>query len=272
MTYTKLALPCLALSLIFGCDPKDGGQPPDEAGDASTGGDDSGDDAGSGPSNDTSEGPGGAGCLESVTVLEPDAVAPLGFSAEAMLEGKVGTRKSELVFANEPTNLSSEIAGRVFPLEVTLAWAGGEVRWIESEPDPDWDWGGQLGGFPECLDRFEVDVEVHLVTEGGELDEHVETTLLARNIDRAELVGSPRITTGADLSLELQGSLDPNTLFDDPDVEVMGLFIGATWYEDLAGGSLLVEIRGGADHGDGGWIGFGNIASWGDEIPWYEGE
>jgi hypothetical protein len=268
---STLLLSFTILLAPIGCDPK---EPTDDEvtdpGGSTTGGDDPGsDDAGEGPGND---GPHGWGCIESSTVIDASAQTALGFSAEDMLDGKLGTRQSELRFATEPTFLASEIAGKILPLEVTLAWQDGEIRFIESEPDPDHDWGDNLGGFgPECHDRIEVDVVFSFVTAGGELDEQRQTTLVARSVDRAHIARGSVTGEGTDLyPPALQGSLDPDAIFDDPDVTLRVLVAMATWHDDLAGGSLGTEIQGGPDHGDGGWIGFGPIASWGDEIPFVD--
>jgi hypothetical protein len=266
---SALTLGFAVLLAPLACDPKDSTD--DEVTDP--GGSTSGgaDDAGEGPGNDL---PHGWGCIESSTVIDASAQAPLGFAAEDMLDGKLGTRQSELRFATEPTFLSSEIAGKTFPLEVTLAWQDGEIRFIESEVDPDhdWGWGDNLGGFgPECHDRIEVDVVFSFVTAGGELDEQRQTTLVAHSVERAHIARGSVTGEGTDLyPPALGGSLDLDAIFDDPDVTLRVLVAMATWHDDLAGGSLGTEIQGGPDHGDGGWIGFGTIASWGDEIPFVD--
>ena len=262
-----------SLTIVFttlGCDPKDSDDEVTDPGGSTTGGEDP-DDTGEGLGNDN---PHGWGCIDSSTVIDVAAQTALGFSAEDMLDGKLGTRQSDLRFFTEPTFLSSEIAGKTLPLEVTLAWEGGEVRLVESELDPnyEYDWGESDGAFePECHDRIEVDVVFSFVTAGGELDEQRQTTLVARSVDRAHIARGSVTAEGTDLyPPALQGSLDPDAVFDDPDMTLRVLVAMATWHGELAGGALSVEMQGGPDHGDGGWIGFGPIASWGDEIPFFE--
>jgi hypothetical protein len=234
----------VGLSMSLGCDPSDG----------------------AGSDSDTNEVIGQA-CIESVTVIDADTVTALGFSAEAMLEDKLGTTKKELVFLDEqPAPLSTTIAGRTFPLEVTLAWDGGEVRWIESEVDPDHDFGEQLGGpDPGCYDRVEVDVSLSLVTADRELDEQLRTTLTARTRERAELTDEG---SGADLyPPDLQGELDPATIYDSTTVTVQRLSAAGTWLEDRAGGAIMVELLLSSDDAASDLVGFGRLARWGDEIP-----
>lgn len=218
-----------------------------DTGDATTGG-------------TTGEVDGNLPCIDTPQVLAVDEASPLGFSGEALLTGKLGPRSSTLLFASEPTTLSDDIKGLSLPLTVELRHEGGEVRFIDSEVNPDYDDSGNESGFPgECVDRVEVDVLIDFVTDGGELDEHRDAVLTATAVERAELQVKL-------LPPGLMGSLDPATIYnpaEDPPWVVTQILIGATWDGALAGGSLLNEVVVG---GDSGFAGFGPIASWGDEL------
>lgn len=205
-------------------------------------------------------------CTDTVTVLDPAMASPLGFSADSLLAPRTGELTTTLTFANEPTNLNPAYKGDSFPLAVSLARDGGEVRFVKSEPNPDYVDLDTDGGFDdECFDRLEVDVVLGFRTEGGEFDEQVETVLVATSEDRAWLASSEIATAGADLyPPPLRGSFDPDTLFTDADQTVEHLVVSGVWTGEAAGGVLEVETRGGGP--DGGWVGFGILANWGEPI------
>jgi hypothetical protein len=219
-------------------------------------GTDTGDESTSGT---TGEVDGNPPCIDTPTVLGPGDPSPFGFTGEELLADKLGERVSVLKFASEPLSLSDDIKGLELPLTFGLRHEGGEIRFIDSEPNPDFDDSGNESGFQECLDRVEVDVLFDFVTDGGELDEHRPGVLVAESVERASL----RVEL---LPPGLMGSLDPTALYDpaeDPPWVVTGIEIGATFDAELAGGSLLNEVNVG---GDDGFAGFGSIAGFGDEL------
>lgn len=201
-------------------------------------------------------------CIDTPTVLGGDEASPLGFSGEELLVGKLGPRVTTLAFASEPTTLSDDIKGLILPLTVELRHEGGEIRFIDSEVNPDYDDSGNESGFPgECVDRLEIDVEIDFVTDGGNFDEHRPAVLVAFSVERA----TARVEL---LPPGLEGSFDPAAIYDpaeDPPWIVTSIEIGATWDGALAGGTLLNEVHIG--EGEDGSVGFGSIAGWGDEIP-----
>lgn len=210
------------------------------------------------PGTGTTEptGEGNDPCIDTPTVLAVDEASALGFSAAQLLEGKLGMRTATLTFAGEPTTLSEDLKNKQLPLAVDLRHNGGEVRFIDSSPNPDYDDSGNESGFIDCTDRLEVDVEFDFVTEAKEFDEHREGVLVATTVDRAQL----------DVELAppgLEGSFDPATAYADPEWVVTRLNLSATWQGALAGGSVLNEVLvGGAD----GFAGYGPLAGWGDPI------
>jgi hypothetical protein len=210
------------------------------------------------PNDPTSPGSeGDPPCVDTPTVLAFDAETPLGVSAEAFLADKLGPRSTTLTFLEEPLSLSDAWRGEQLPLTVELRYAGGEVRWIDSELNPDFDPTGNEGGFPgECEDRLEIEVGFDFVTEGLEFDEHHDAVLHVRSADEAQL----RVDL---LPPGISGSFDPAALYGDPEWEVRALDVGARFQGAAVGGSLLNEVLVG---GDDGFVGFGAVAWWGDEI------
>lgn len=193
-------------------------------------------------------------CIDTPTVLGLDDASVLGFSAAQLLDGKLGKRSTTLTFASEPTTLSDDLKNKQLPLEVELRFEDGEVRFIDSSENPDYDNHGNESGFPECIDRLEIEVAIDFVTAGKEFDERRAGILVATTVERAELL--------LELS-PLQGSFDPATAYSDPDWAVTQLDLAGTWQGTSAGGSVLNELLVG---GDGGFLGYGPLAGWGDAI------
>jgi hypothetical protein len=205
---------------------------------------------------DPTGGEGNLPCIDTPTVLAADEASPLGFSGAALLADKLGERETSLTFFNEPTTLSDQWKSKVLPLTVALRHEGGEIRFIDSEVNPDYDDSGNESGFDECTDRIEVDVKFDFVTEAGEFDEHRDAVLIATTVERADL-RAELMPPG------IMGSLDPAGLYSDPEWVVESVQIGAIWQGELAGGSLLNQVQIG--EGEGASVGFGSIAEWGDE-------
>jgi hypothetical protein len=195
-------------------------------------------------------------CIEIETVHAPAEQTPGGFSAEEVLAGKLGPRASTLQFADEPVVLSDQWKSKAFPVTVELRYEGGQVRWIDSEPNPDYVDEG-LGPEVTCDDRMLVDVEIDFVTEAGEFDEHRAATLTASTVEFASLE--------VELTPEVMGTFDHTTLYSDPEWVSESVTLHASWQGALAGGGLsnLVKVKD--------FVGFGGIAGWGDEIVPDEG-
>lgn len=212
----------------------------------------SGDDPSSGTTEPTGES--NDPCIDTPTVLTLDESSALGFSAAQLLDGKLGKRSTTLTFAGEPTVLSDDLKNKQLPLEVELRHDGGEVRFIDSSENPDYDDSGNESGFIDCSDRLEVDVAIDFVTKDKEFDEHRTGILVATTVERATLL----------LDLDpLQGSFDPATAYSDPEWVITQIDLAGTWQGTMAGGSVLNEVLVG---GDGGFAGYGPLAGWGDAI------
>ncbi|MCB9703762.1 MAG: hypothetical protein H6711_17835 [Myxococcales bacterium] len=145
------------------------------------------------------------GCEEEITILAGvDASSPLGFSVAEVLEVAVGEHASPMLWG---AGLSDPMVTVEFgpeagegKLTVDVAYNGGEVRYVKSTAK-----GGEEfdGGYQECFDRLEVDVDVHVASSGGALDESFSAPLqamipriatLSRRIAVDELGGSLEIT------------------------------------------------------------------------------
>jgi len=216
-----------------------------------TGADDTtGGETGTGESNEP--------CIDTPTVLVLDEVSMGGFSGAQLLADKVGVRMTTLAIANEPTSLSPDWKGKQLPLTVELRHEGGEVRWIDSEANPDWDDSGNEGGFTECTDRMEIDVKLDFVTEAKEFDERRDAVLIATAVERAD-VQAQLLPPG------LMGSLDVSTLYtpEEPATTVTGMSVFGTWQGAEAGGNVMHEVNIGGDEG---FAGFGPLGGWGDPI------
>ena len=199
---------------------------------------------------------GGAPCIDTPTVIAVDADTPLGNTAQGLLADKLGPRSTLLTFSEEPLSLADAWRGVTLPLSVEVRYEGGEIRWVDSEINPES--GGE--GFPgECLDRLEVDVGFDFVTEGLEFDEHRDAVLQFFDAESAQM----RVEL---LPPGLNGSLDPATLYKDEEPQwiVTGIEIGAQFQGAALGGSLLNEVQVGDD--ESGFAGFGSVGWWGDPI------
>lgn len=150
---------------------------------------------------------GAGGCVEEVTILAGvDAASALGFSAADVLAHAEGEHTSAMIWSggtNEgvaTVELGPEVgAGE---LTVTIDYAGGEVRYIQSSPKDVEE--GSLGGFSTiCNDRLEIDVAVDVASAGGGLAESFTAALRAttrgiatlhHEIAFADLQGSLAVT------------------------------------------------------------------------------
>jgi hypothetical protein len=196
----------------------------------------------------------GEPCIVIETQLVLDEVGPGGFSLEQLLADKLGPRASTLQFASEPLALSDQWKGKALPVTVELTYTGGQVVWIDSEVNPEYDDEDEgLGPHEECNDSLEAEVELDFVTEAGEFAEHRTATLRASTVERASLQ--------VDLTPDLTGSFDHTSLYSDPEWTSTAVSVAGTWDGDKAGGDLNNEVE-----LDGGTVGFGSIARWGDEI------
>lgn len=228
--------------LAAGCDPSD------DANGETTMGQDT-------PFGDTGAGAEEPHCLEEVAEFDYGAVTPAGMSAEELLAGKLGTYATQLQFANEPLSLGAHIRGTTVGVVVELGYAGGDVRYIESTPNPDSPWGGGFNdGALACNSRLEIDAALRLTTDDGAFDEQAQLTIVREYED--VLFGSVRVH-------EVNGTFDMTTMWNDNSVTEHLSYEVQFAANEISGG-IGVQGRGGPDMGgDGGWIFGGVLASWG---------
>lgn len=106
-------------------------------------------------------------CLETQSVLSgPAEVSPIGVSAnDAYARFDGWTTAMQWLPNDGPTQVVP--AGTTTNLDIGLAPLDGEIRFIDSEPNPD----SMIDIAPNCQDRLEFDVEVHFATADGRFDE-----------------------------------------------------------------------------------------------------
>jgi hypothetical protein len=276
MNRFALAFPSALLALALACDPgsksvsgtaEDGGG--DDAADdgASTGGDDDG--AGDGLSA-TSGPPGGdddgtndpvgePACLESITPLAgPDEVSPLGFPASDLVALSNGWSTT---FGWFPPDGPVDIvpAGTETTLDIGLSYLGGPIAYVDSEPNPDYP--NEI--VVDCEDRLEIEVEIVFRTADGRFDEQFLTTATATTPDVLTFRQpfDPDAFQGTFSSAEVS--------FGDDDGVVEGFDLGGQFTADAdPSGTLAIEIVVNIGDGpDGGFAGYGIIASWPAGLP-----
>ncbi len=243
MDFAPRLLPlCLGLgALVFApaCDQSDG----DGDGDGSSQ-DDDGSNLGEG---------GESPCLSTSTDVTLDEELPGGRTAQDVADHAAGEHVSELRWA-EDGELDEAHKGHVTPVTVSVALTGG-ARWVDREVDPEYDNGGLEADWAECEDYLELDVTVGFVTEDGEFNESGAAVLTSYDLTYSSL----RLRMEPE---QLAGSFDEASVF--PDWVLNYLELSGQFGPDTAGGELAVEIQSPGD-GPEGVVGFGFVASWGDQ-------
>lgn len=252
----RLSAPAVAsivassLLLVAACDPgsKSVSGTADEAGDDgnSSASDDGSDDGDIADPNDgggaTSQGPGEGGddgssgepqCLETETVItDTVAVNALGFSADDIIALSNGWSMDLHWLPNDgPTSIVP--AGTTVPLDIGMSYAGGEIRFIESEQNPN----SPFDIISECDDRLEIDLELTFSTTDGRF---AETFGAVGTATSGERVGVERYFEPD----EFMGSFsDAEVSFSDGEGEVTRFAIFANMSDAaLPEGSVNVEV------------------------------
>lgn len=120
-------------------------------------------------------------CEETITVLDGvEADTPADLTAAQVLAIVAGEHASELEwFAPDGEGIDVEIsaAAGTTPLVLALAYAGGEVRWVDSRyVDPP---GPNDAVYVECLSRLEIDTTLTLDSDDGLLAELYDVVVVA---------------------------------------------------------------------------------------------
>jgi hypothetical protein len=195
----------------------------------------------------------GGGCVDEVTVLAGvEEASALGFSAADVLAVAAGSHASPMVWSggldDGPLNVAFGPEAGAGELTVGVTYNGGEVRFVKSVPEDN----GYDGGFAECSDRLEVDVDVAVDSAGGGFAEQFTAPLRAtsRGIGRI----SHEIALDAFAGSFAVDALEPDNAVVD---EVM-LEIGISGSGLFGGASMMVQI----DDGEVVGAGFIPVASW----------
>lgn len=200
----------------------------------------------------------GNGCVDTVTVLGGvEAASALGFSAADVLAVAEGSHASTMTWGEGmlegPVHVTFGPESGAGELTVGVAYNGGEVRFIDSKPEEGGEGGeAALGGYAECENRLEVDVDVTVTSAGGAFAEAFTAPLAAtsrgigrisHDVDIAAVMGSFALT-----------AVDPAAA----EVGPIGFTIGISESGLFGGASTTVSIE------EGGAVGAGpmTIASW----------
>ena len=273
-----LAFPSALLALSLACDPGSKSVSGTATADDDGGGDDEGsttvgDDGGAGDGLSATSGPpsGDAGedgtndpadeplCLEASTPLSgPDEVSPLGFPASELVALSNGWSTT---FGWFPPDGPIDVvpAGTETTLDIGLSYLGGPIVYVESEPNPD----SPLDIAPDCDDRIEMEVEVVFRTGDGRFDEQFLTTAIATGPDAMSF----RETFAPDGFAGTFSSAEVSFGEDDGIVEAFDL--NGVFAADAAPtGDLAIQIVVNIGDGpDGGFAGYGILASWPAGLP-----
>lgn len=276
MNRCALALPSALFVLVMACDlgsqsvsgtaedggaSTDGGATTDDDGTSDTGSttasDPSADDSGSG-SGGPSEPPAEPRCLEMSTMITPDEVSPLGFPASELIALSNGWTTS---FGWYPPDGPVDIvpAGTETTLDIGLSYLGGPIVYVDSEVNPDF-----MSEIPEdCEDRIEIEVEIVFDTGDGRFAEQFLTTAVATSPTALSFTQrfAPDGFSGTFSSAEATFSGEDGTV---EGFDLAGVFAAAADPVGTLAIEILVNI---GDDPDGGFAGYGFIASWPAELP-----
>lgn len=275
------ALPLALFTVAFACDPgsksvsgtatADGGDDGDDDG-ASTGdggdgdgGDGDGGDGVSATSNpsgdDGMDDPGNPGeplCLESSTpIATSDEITPLGFPADDVIAVSNGWSTTFGWFPPDGP-ITVVPAGTETTVNIGLTYDGGTITYVDSEPNPD----NTLDIVPDCDDRLEIEFDVTFSTADGRFDEAFVTTAVATEPGALSFRQSfgPHGFSGTFSSDEVT--------FADENGSVEGFELGGAFsLDEPPTGTLAIEVLVDGNGPDGGFAGFGIIASWPSGLP-----
>jgi len=189
------------------------------------------------PWGEGNEGLYGLECAEEVTVLAGlDADSAMPFTGADLLDLAEGEHSSAMVWG---AGLDDSFAKVTFgpesgeaKLAVEISYGGGEVRHVKSTLE------GQGDGFAgECHDRLEVDVDVHLSSSGGALDESFSAPLAA-TIARIGIIHHTLELDAIGGSLAVE-AVQPA----DASISPIELELGITADGLFGGASSVVEIQ-----------------------------
>jgi hypothetical protein len=193
-------------------------------------------------------------CEDTPTVVGLDEVTALGFSGADLLLLAEGEHAETLTWAE---------TGATTPVAVGVAYAEGEVRFVDSVavyPEGD---GETPAIGVECFARVEVDVTLTIATEDGALDESFALSLGSQD----------GLTTTAWYSFdheELNGSYE-FTLMDPSEYDSVQHGLSVSFEEGASRGEITAQAEGCDDDCSGDectcWASIDTVAYWESEEP-----
>lgn len=193
-------------------------------------------------------------CLEEPTVLGSDEISPLGFPASDLIALSNGWG-SDFVWTTDTGPIDVVPAGTTTQLNLGLTYVGGEILYIESEPNPDWE-GGEIG--LDCEDRIEMEMELIVQTLDGRFDETFTAVTTATTADALTFMHwfDPYGFGGTFSADEVSFPEDNGTV---DRFALRGLFTAS----DSPTGGLWIEVTQWLpDNPETAFTGFGIIAGW----------
>jgi len=166
----------------------------------------------------------GSSCVDTPTVLSSvDEVSPLGFAAADVLAFAAGEHESPLFWRDQAAEGMVEVGPESgeSTLSVSISHAGGEIRYIDSEPAEGE--GGFEEGLSDCPDRLEIDVMAQIGSGGGALAESIPVTLMATHDLLARFVAAIEPE-------DIAGTMSVTSLDPAFDVEAIDLDVGISSY------------------------------------------
>lgn len=171
-------------------------------------------------------------CVDTPSELASiDAESPLGFTAAQVLAAIEGERALTLTWSDDgPTRYDDP--GTSVGATLSVAYAGGAVRYVDSEPSEDGDADIDL----ECSPRLEIEVELSFVTEDRVFDESLTVTLTAWEVGRVEwLVPAP--------PGEVEGSLSVDDFVVSEGWTITGGDLRGSFVDGVAEGEYYLGVR-----------------------------
>ncbi|MCA9706138.1 MAG: hypothetical protein KDK70_09845 [Myxococcales bacterium] len=196
-------------------------------------------------------------CLVEITVLAgPEEVSPLGFGADGLIALSDGWTV-DFHWTTDNGGLDIVPEGTTTQLDLGLSYSGGEIRFVDQEPNPDYMGGEEFD--PDCSDWLEMDMDLVFSTLDGRFDEELSIVAVATSASALSFAYDvePDGFSGSFSSAEVTFPEDNGT------VDMFSLRGDFVQGQDPSGG-LWIEITQWLPGGDpeDAFVGFGIIAGW----------
>jgi len=186
-------------------------------------------------------------CIVTTTVITFEEASALGFSASDAMAAVATPVDADIAWT---------ASGDVTVAHMSVTHDTGEVRYLESVPNPDagGDSGMELAAFIECVSSIEVDVSVTFATDDGALNESLSGTLSTYD--------------GLDVSVSASqdmGAITGTFTYDIPsDADSAALEYAMAFGASGTSGTIMAFCEGSDDSGEDGvaWASQDPVASW----------